>query len=248
MLEISRLSKKYKNRIWAVKDFDLSIAAGEIVALAGPNGSGKTSIINCMHNIIIQTEGEASLEGYPNTTPEFKKNAAYVPDDLLLPESLTANEYLDFVCAMYSQKPVLKRKKLIELFDMGKACDHPIETYSHGMRKKTQLIAAFMLESRLLTLDEPFRGLDVEAIIVTKKLMAKYAENGGGILLSTHDLLAAEAMCHRIAILSKGLKRAEGTAAALKKKYKSPNMEEVFMKASMLGERSDRFDEIIRNF
>ncbi|MDR6226131.1 ABC transporter ATP-binding protein [Desmospora profundinema] len=248
MLAIHQLSKRYKNNIWAVQDFDLSIRANELVAIAGPNGSGKTSIINCLLSIIDPTSGEVHLDGHPNDSHEFKQRIAYVPDELILPEALTGSEYLDFVTSMYEHANAEKRKNLIELFDMKAALNEPIETYSHGMKKKTQLIAAFMLKSSVVIMDEPFRGLDVEAIIMTKKLMSKYVEKDGSILLSTHDLMAAENMCDRIAILSKGKKVAEGTVADLKKEHGCANLEEVFMKVSMLSDRSARFEKIIENF
>lgn len=141
-----------------------------------------------------------------------------------------------------------KKKKLIELFDMQDSLNKPIETYSHGMKKKTQLIAAFMLNSKFIVLDEPFRGLDVEAIIITKKIMHRYIEQGGSILLSTHDLIGAERLCNEISIISQGKKVAEGTVDELKKNYNSENLEEVFMKVSMLSSRSEQVEKIINNF
>jgi ABC-2 type transport system ATP-binding protein len=248
MLTIHQLSKQYKNNIQAVQEFDLTIHNNELVAIAGPNGSGKTSIINCLLNILEATSGEVHLDGHDNRSKAFKQKIAYVPDELILPEALTGDEYLDFVTSIYEHADKEKRNSLTELFDMKTALQEPIDTYSHGMRKKIQLIAAFMLESKLIILDEPFRGLDVEAIIMTKKLMHKFVSHSGSILLSTHDLMAAEAMCHRIAILSKGRKVAEGTVAELKKQHECRNLEEVFMKVSMLRDRSARFEKIIENF
>ena len=128
---------------------------------------------------------------------------------------------------MYECKTIHRRNQLIELFDMDSALSRPIETYSHGM-KKTQLIAAFMLDSQLVIMDEPFRGLDIEAVINTKKLMKRYAEHHGAILLSTHDMLSAEELCHKIAIISKGNKMDEGTVSALKEKYQSSTLNRCF--------------------
>lgn len=248
MLEIQNLSKKYKNNIWGIKDLDLFISSNEIMGIAGPNGSGKTSFINCLLGVMSSTSGKVELDGHSNKSKEFKQCVAYVPDDLILPESLTGKEYLDFVTSMYEIVNIKKKNDLIDLFDMNEFLKEPIETYSHGMKKKTQLIAAFMLESKLVILDEPFRGLDVEAIIVTKKLIYRYVNKGGSILLSTHDLLGAEKICHRIAIISKGKKVTEGTIEELKRNHNCDNLEDVFMKVSMLGSRSERFEKIINNF
>lgn len=248
MLEIHQLSKQYKNSVWGIQDFNLVINSKEIVGIAGPNGSGKTSLINCLLGIISPTSGNVELNGHSSQSKEFKQNIAYVPDDLILPEALTGREYLDFVTSMYELINAEKKEDLIEIFDMKQALNEPIETYSHGMKKKTQLIAAFMLKSKLIILDEPFRGLDVEAIIMTKKLMKRYVDKDGSILLSTHDLLGAEKLCNRIAIIAKGEKIAEGKIEELKTKHNSNSLEEVFMKVSMLGSRSDHFEKIINNF
>lgn len=105
-----------------------------------------------------------------------------------------------------------------------------------------------MLDSEFVIMDEPFRGLDIEAVINTKKLMKRYTATRGSILLSTHDMLSAEELCDKIAILSKGVKMDEGKVGELKLKYNSDSLEEVFLKASMLSDRGAHFDQIIRNF
>lgn len=248
MLTIKELSKQYKNHIWGIQDFDLAINQREIVAIVGPNGSGKTSLISCLLGVISSTSGTVKLDEYPSHSKEFKKYIAYIPDDLILPDALTGKEYLEFVTSMYGFTDVKKKNNLIKLFDMKEALKEPIETYSHGMKKKTQFIAAFMLNSKLIIMDEPFRGLDVEAVIITRNLINRYVKNGGSILLSTHDLLGAEKICHRIVIISKGRKVAEGTVDELKKKNNCANLEDVFMKVSMLSDRSDKFEKIINNF
>ncbi|MCY8576796.1 ABC transporter ATP-binding protein [Bacillus haynesii] len=219
MFIIDNLSKTYKNNVTAVSGFQIKIEKNQIVAIAGPNGSGKTSIINSILGIITPTEGTILLDDLPNTTAEFKQKLAYVPDELLLPDALSAAEYLDFVSSMYNCTSNEKRRQLIELFDMKEALQEPIETYSHGMKKKTQLIAAFMLESEFVIMDEPFRGLDIEAVINTKKLMKRYAASQGSILLATHDMLSAEELCDKIAIISKGVKMDEGNGQALKYRH-----------------------------
>jgi ABC-2 type transport system ATP-binding protein len=248
MLTIQNLSKKYKNSIWGLKDFHLSIKPKEMMGIVGPNGSGKTTLINCLLGIISPTSGEVMLNGFPSKSKAFKQAIAYVPDELILPEPLTGKEYLKFVTAMYEEIDEKKKSDLIELFNMGDALSEPIETYSHGMKKKTQLIAAFMLKSKFVILDEPFRGLDVEAIIITKRLMNKYVEQGGSILLSTHDLLGAESLCDRVAIISKGNKVAEGTVSELKTRHQAANLEEVFMKVALQNSRSEQVEKILHHF
>ncbi|MBU3092394.1 ABC transporter ATP-binding protein [Clostridium sp. CM028] len=247
MLSIKDLSKKYSNNFWGIQNFDLELKERELVSIVGPNGSGKTTIINCLLGVISPTKGTLSLYGQKNNTKKFKEYIAYVPDELLLIESLTGKEYINFVKSMYQNVNDEKIKKLVQIYNMAEAMEQIIKNYSHGMKKKLQLIAAFMLEGKLMVLDEPFRGLDVESIITTKKMLRKFLKDGKSILMSTHDLLLADSLSDRIVIISKGRKVAENTSNILKKEYNCNSLEEVFIKASLDKSRSDKIDEVINN-
>jgi ABC-2 type transport system ATP-binding protein len=245
MLKIDNVTKKYSNGIIGIENFNLSMSDSEVVCIAGPNGSGKTTLINCILDIIPLSSGTITFDGIQCNKEEYKKNIAYVADETILIDSLCGEEYIDFIESMYGKKNKDKRDSLVELFGMGDALKQIISTYSHGMKKKLQLISAFMLESKLVILDEPTRGLDVESIVSLKKLMNKYNESGGSILMSTHNLIAAESFCKRFSIISQGHMIAEGTVEELRKKYDAEDMEQVFMKSSVLSERSERIEEII---
>jgi len=248
LLTINNLSKKYSNGTWGISDFSIEISDGEIVCIAGPNGSGKTTIINCMLDVVSPTTGEILYNKIPSRQVEYKRNVTYVPDETLLIDALTGSEFVDFTARMYDMKSTVKRDSLVELFNLGEALHQVISSYSHGMQKKLQLICSFMLDCKIVVLDEPSRGLDVESIISLKKLMKKYAANGGSILMSTHDLIPAEELCDRLVVISQGKKIAEGTPAELKIKYESNDLEEVFMKSSLLSERGEKIEKIIDNF
>ena len=247
MLSIKNLSKKYSNNFWGIQNFDLELKEKELVSIVGPNGSGKTTIINCLLGVVSPTKGTLSLYGQKNNTKKFKEYIAYVPDELLLIESLTGKEYINFVKSMYQNVNEEKIKKLVQIYNMEEAMEQIIINYSHGMKKKLQLIAAFMLQGKLIVLDEPFRGLDVESIITTKKMLNKFLKDGKSILMSTHDLLLADSLSDRIVIISKGRKVVENTSDILKKEYNCNSLEEVFIKASLDKSRSDKIDEVINN-
>lgn len=247
MLSIKNLSKKYSNNFWGIQNFDLELKEKELVSIVGPNGSGKTTIINCLLGVVSPTKGTLSLYGQKNNTKKFKEYIAYVPDELLLIESLTGKEYINFVKSMYQNVNEEKIKKLVQIYNMEEAMGQIIINYSHGMKKKLQLIAAFMLQGKLIVLDEPFRGLDVESIITTKKMLNKFLKDGKSILMSTHDLLLADSLSDRIVIISKGRKVVENTSDILKKEYNCNSLEEVFIKASLDKSRSDKIDEVINN-
>ena len=248
MLSVKNLGKKYLNGIWGISEFSLEVSCGEIVCIAGPNGSGKTTVINCILDVLNITTGTIHYNEISSKSEMYKKNVAYVSDDTILLDALTGREYIDFTARMYNLRDETKQKSLIQLFNLNHALNQVISTYSHGMKKKTQLICAFMLDCKMIVLDEPSRGLDVESIIFLKKLIHKFIKKGGSILLSTHDLIAAEILCDRICIISNGKKIAEGTPETLKEKYEASDLEEVFMKSSLLSERGKEIEQIINNF
>ena len=247
MLQIKNLSKQYSNGHWGIKDFSLEIDRGQIVCIAGQNGAGKTTILNCILGVISLTEGEITYNGYSNKDIEFKKQIAYVPDEVLLIEPLTGNEYINFVRNMYGDICESKVCNLKQLFDLKEFFDEPIETYSHGMKRKIQLISAFMLNSSVIVMDEPLRGLDVESIITLKKLMEKHAGDGGTIILSTHDLIQAGSLSDKVAIISNGKKIIEGEVNSLMDKFNAQNLEEVFINCSQMSERTIEIEKIINN-
>ena len=247
MLKISHLTKKYPNGIVGISDFNLDVGSGEIVCLAGPNGSGKTTIINCLLDIIRMSQGDVTLDGIPCKKKEYKQKVSYVADETILIDALTGREYIDFIAKMYQSDSSKRGKALVELFDIDDALDQIIATYSHGMKKKLQIICAFMLETELVILDEPTRGLDIESIVSLKKLMKKFVSESRSILMSSHNLIEAETLCDRFAMIASGKKVEEGTAEFLKEKYSADNLEAVFMKCSIREERGLRIEEIIRD-
>lgn len=122
-----------------------------------------------------------------------------------------------------------------------------IKEYSHGMKKKIQIITAFSLDSELIIVDEPFRGLDVESMIITKQLFRGFTESGS-ILLCSHDLHLIEELSDEVIMLYKGDTVAKGSSDFLKDKFKCDDLEQVFMNVSMGEERKNEIGEIISNF
>jgi ABC-2 type transport system ATP-binding protein len=248
MLTVKNIGKKYSNGIWGIENFSINVSGGEIVCIAGPNGSGKTTVINCVLDVINLTTGEIHYDNIPVKSEKYKKNITYVSDETILIDALTGREYLDFISKMYDLKNRTKQKSLIDLFSMDGALNQVISTYSHGMKKKLQIISAFMLGSKIIVLDEPARGLDIESVISLKKLMRKFVTGGGAILLSTHDLISAENLCDRMCIIAGGKEITAGTPSELKTKWDGKDLEEVFMKSSLLSERGEKIEQIINDF
>jgi len=247
MLYVDNLTKIYNNKIVAIKDLSFSLNKNKVLGLVGPNGSGKTTTINLILGTIKSNSGEILYENYKNDSLEFKKKVGYIPDDLILPESLTGREYIDFILSIYSIKKSNKLNKLIKLYNMQDFLDILIKEYSHGMKKKIQIIVAFSLESELIIIDEPFRGLDIESIIITKQLFKSFIKSGS-ILLCSHDLNLIEELADEVIMLYKGDTVAKGTSSFLKEKFECNDLEEVFMNVSIGEDRKHEIGEIISNF
>ena len=160
---------------------------------------------------------------------------------------MTGKEYIDFVSKIYIDIKEDFKNNLVNLFHIDTYLNEPIKTYSHGMKKKIQLITAFMVKSKAMILDEPYRGLDVEAIIILKKLIRKYVSNGGSAIISSHDLVSAEQLCDRMAIISCGSLLELGTIEDLKYRYQTDDIDEVFLKCSIKQDRGEDIEKLINS-
>ncbi len=233
MLEIKNFSKIYSNGKIGVKDINLVVNPGDICAFIGPNGSGKTTTIRCIVGTLDFTEGEILVNNLSvkENKLESKQIIAYIPDNPDIYNTLTGLEYLYFVASIYKIDKT-RRDELIKLYadklnlinDLGLM----IKAYSHGMRQKLVLISAFMREPKLLILDEPFVGLDPQALFTLKEMMKEFVKNGGAIFYSTHVLEVAEKLCNKVVFLKNGEIIKSGTMADVKK---DKSLEEVFLNA-----------------
>ncbi|HOK69825.1 MAG TPA: ABC transporter ATP-binding protein [Bacillota bacterium] len=208
MLEIKNFSKHYGSKA-AVMNLSLTIEQGDIYGFIGHNGAGKTTTLKAVTGIMPIESGDILLDGVSikEKPLECKKKMAYIPDNPELYESMTGFKYIKFICDIYGV-PADKREKNIrkyaESFGMLNDLSEPISTYSHGMKQKINLIAAFSHEPKLMVLDEPFVGLDPVASHKLKEYMRELCASGGAIFFSTHVLEVAEKLCNKIAIIKNG--------------------------------------------
>lgn len=233
MLKINNLCKTYANGKVGVKNLSLSIKAGDICAFIGPNGSGKTTTIRCIVGTLDFNDGEILIDNksVKNNALDCKKITAYIPDNPDIYVNLTGNEYLNFVASVYRISST-ERDQAIQYYadqwgltnDLGL----PIKSYSHGMRQKLVLIAAFMRKPKLLVLDEPFVGLDPQASFTLKNIMNDFVKNGGAIFYSTHVLEVAEKLCNKVVMIKNGEVIKQGTMQEIKA---DKSLEEVFLNA-----------------
>lgn len=241
MLRIINYSKSYGKGKKAVDQITLEVEAGDIFGFIGHNGAGKTTTIRSVVGVLDFEEGEIEIEGISIRTDPMtcKQKLAYIPDNPDLYEYLTGIGYLNFVADMYQvtkNDREQRIKQYADAFELTASLGNPISSYSHGMRQKLAIIAAFLHRPKLLVLDEPFVGLDPKASHTLKQMMHELCQEGGSIFFSTHVLEVAEKLCNKIAIIQDGKIVACGKTEDV---IGNQSLEDVFLKG-MEQTASDR--------
>ena len=209
MIEIKNVSKTYNGTKKALDTINLTISSGEIFAFIGQNGAGKTTMIKSIVGILEFEEGDILIDGKSIKEDPIgcKLEMAYVPDNPDLYENMRAIDFINFVCDMYDVD-INERKKNIEkyakMFELENKLTDDISRYSHGMKQKVALIAALAHNPKVLIMDEPFVGLDPQAVYDMKELMKKMVKEGKTIFFSTHILDVDEKLCDHVAIIKAG--------------------------------------------
>ncbi len=167
---------------------DLTVAPGEVVALLGPNGTGKSTLIGCVTGAVIADEGRVEIGGHDLHTAPLAARAALrmLPQEVEVPEGLTGRELLEFYAAVFQEPRGLDGA--LALADLGPAIEGLATTYSVGMRKRLMFAALTLGEARLYVLDEPFAGVDREGRARMVAAVQQALARGAGVLLSAHDI------------------------------------------------------------
>jgi len=246
MISIHDFSKSYSKGTFAVKDINLDIKGGEVFGFLGPNGAGKSTTIKSVVGLLNPTKGQIKVSGYDisQEAVQAKSQIGYVPDEAILMGKLKGIEYLNFIADMYKVENQLRRERitrLSEAFKLTTALTKTIDTYSHGMKQKISLIAAFLHNPDVLILDEPIVGLDPESAYRLKQMMKSHSRKGKTVFFSTHVMEIVEKICDRVAIISKGELLFTGSIEELKKNRGDATMEEVFLEVTKSEAEKDDF-------
>ena len=230
ILSIEHLTKVYGEKK-AVDDLSLEISAGEIYGFIGHNGAGKTTTLKAVVGILPVDEGEVKIDGISikENPIACKKNIAYIPDNPDLYEFMTGIRFLNFVADIFgvsADDRAARIRKYADLFELTSSLAEPIAAYSHGMKQKLAIIAAWLHTPKLILMDEPFVGLDPKASHLLKEMMREHCASGGAIFFSTHVLEVAEKLCDKVAIIKGGQLIRSGTMEAVKG---DDSLEEVFL-------------------
>ncbi len=230
MLKIENLTKVYGDKK-AVDDLSLHIAPGEIYGFIGHNGAGKTTTLKSVAGILQFDSGEIYINGksVKEQPLECKKEIAYIPDNPDLYDFMSGIKYLNFIADIFgvsAEDRAARIKKYADTFELTDSLAEPIAAYSHGMKQKLAIIAAWLHTPRLIIMDEPFVGLDPKAAHILKEMMREECDNGGAIFFSTHVLEVAEKLCDKVAIIKAGRLIRSGTMEEVKG---DESLEQVFL-------------------
>ena len=230
MLKIEHLTKIYGDKK-AVDDLSLHIQAGEIYGFIGHNGAGKTTTLKSVVGILPFEEGEITVDGVSIKDDPLgcKRKIAYIPDNPDLYDFMTGYKYLNFVADIFGIDADTRKariQKYADIFELTADLPQAIASYSHGMKQKLAIIAAWLHDPKLIIMDEPFVGLDPKASHLLKEMMREVCDRGGAIFFSTHVLEVAEKLCDKVAIIKGGKLIRSGTMEEVKG---DDTLEEVFL-------------------
>lgn len=219
MLRIEKLSKSYGKQL-VLQDLTLHIRPGEIYGLLGPNGAGKTTVINIICNLLRADSGAITINNQP-VSEATKPLIGVVLQENIAYKTLSCEENLNFLARLYGLASQERRQRVQESLasvNLAAWAKSPVETLSGGMQRRMNIAIALVHQPKLIILDEPTTGLDIEARYEIWELIQKLQSQGVTILLTTHLLDEAERLCQRIGILKHGRLLAEGSLAQLQQR------------------------------
>ena len=230
MLQIQHLTKVYGEKK-AVDDLSLHILPGEIYGFIGHNGAGKTTTLKAVAGILQFDAGEILIGGTSIKADPLACNReiAYIPDNPDLYDYMTGIKYLHFIADIFgvsADERLHRIRDYAARFELTDDLAQPIAAYSHGMKQKLAIIAAWLHQPRLILMDEPFVGLDPKAAHLLKGMMREVCDQGGAIFFSTHVLEVAEKLCDKVAIIKGGRLIRSGTTEEVKG---DDSLEQVFL-------------------
>jgi ABC-2 type transport system ATP-binding protein len=233
LVTIAHVEKTFGDKR-ALRDVTFSVPAGKICGLLGPNGAGKTTLFRLLMGILKATSGKLTIDGLDafEDRVELKRRIGFLPDEPVFYSYLSAHETLRLSAAMHgldADAAMAAVRPLIDSLQLSAEIDNFAEEYSRGMKKKLGLLLALLHRPKLLILDEPTNGLDVEATHLFYDLILDLAANGTTVLFSTHLMEQATRLCSHAVVIDRGAVVAEGTVDELRAAHGERSLEEVFL-------------------
>jgi ABC-2 type transport system ATP-binding protein len=242
MIQVEGLTKVY-GALTAVQDLSFAVGPGEILGLVGPNGAGKTTTLRSLAGIIPPTRGTIRIAGHDLGTEAIlaKAELAFIPDEPQLFDYLTVTEHLQFTARLYRQPEGLAQMdRLLEELELSDKRDALASQLSRGMKQKLAIACGLLHEPRVLMLDEPLTGLDPVGIRRMKRTIARRAQAGAAVILSSHLLQLVEELCTHVLILQTGRRVALGSLEEIirgRPELAGRGLEAIFL--SLTGHKDD---------
>jgi ABC-2 type transport system ATP-binding protein len=251
-VDARQLVKRY-GAVTAVNGVSFQVERGEIFGFLGANGAGKTTTLRMLCGLVSPTSGSALIDGYDVFTEAMQAKArlGYLDEEPFVHPNLTGREFLDYVADLYRMPRGVERQqrmeRLLRIFDLANRDGELIGAYSHGMRQKIGLASLLIREPSVLLLDEPTNGLDPRSARLVKDLLEELASRGTTVILSTHILEIAQALCRRVAIIDRGRIVATGTVEELRAQAGSDqaSLEDLFLKLTAGPESKEMIEGLL---
>ena len=231
------LTKDFGN-VQALKGASFKVKENEIYGLIGHNGAGKTTTLRILSTLISPTSGSAKIFEYDvaKQPEKVREILSYLPEEAGAYQQLNGIEFLEFMAGFYANNKD-EMRQIVEqgraISDLGYRLDERVKGYSKGMKRRLLIARALMMKPKLAILDEPTSGLDVIQSVNVRDMIKNYADKEGvSVLLSSHNMLEVEYLCHKVALINQGLVVAEGAPKDLMAEYGKQNLEEVFMEVT----------------
>ncbi|KAA0547432.1 ABC transporter ATP-binding protein [Bacillus sp. BGMRC 2118] len=218
LLDVKIQAAGYEMNKATIKDIQFSVEKGELIGLIGPNGAGKSTTIKTILGLLENVEG--------SVTYGTESNYSYIPERPIFYDDLTLWEHLDFVAAVEGMDDHEYKKNAVQLLEKYKLIEHAHEfptKYSKGMQQKAMLILAMITNPSLYIIDEPFMGLDPNAMKLFLDSIRTELNNGAGVLMSTHVLDTAEKICDSFIMIHQGTIVAKGTLDEIRRQCQLPS-------------------------
>src|SRR5580704_287770 len=233
-LSLRALTKRYDGGLLAVEDFNLEVADGEFFGLLGPNGAGKTTLISAICNLIRVTSGEIRIFGVNHRDPAARQMIGVAEQDVNLDRFLDVEETLVYHGGYYGMSRADARRRareMMDVMDLRAKAGVRAPSLSGGMRRRLLLARALMHEPRLVILDEPTAGVDLELRIELWRYIRRLHAEGTTILLTTHYLEEAEELCQDVALIRGGRLLARDSPTGLLESFDADSLADVYVKA-----------------
>ncbi len=243
MIRTENLGKRFDD-FWAVRDLTLTVRAGEVLALLGPNGAGKTTTVRMLTSVLRPTTGRAWVAGYDVVAQpaQVRASVGVLTEHHGLYNRMPAIEYLDFFAQLYRLDRATRRARIahwLEVFGLAAFAHQRIGEFSKGMRQKLALARALIHEPPVLLLDEPTSAMDPESARLVRDAIQQLRSQERAVVICTHNLVEAEALADRIAIIRRGRIVALGTTAELAQRYLGPPEYRLTLGGTLNGQLPD---------